>query len=148
MISFVNHTKTKLPEVRFLEIGKKVLALSKRGNFYFSLAFISAQEIKAINKQYRHKNKPTDVLSFENIKRTGFVFDKKFLGDIIICPEIVAKNAKRKQVTFNQEMLLVYIHGILHLLGMDHEKSLKDEKRMDKLQNQYVQKYLSFFNRG
>jgi len=148
MIEIINQTDFKFSQKKFLEIGEKILAKHQSEDFYFSLIIVSAKRIKELNRQYRQKNKPTDVLSFENKKEKGFHQDKNLLGEILICPEIVSRNAKRKKASFEQELLLVYIHGILHLLGFDHEKTKREALKMEKLQDDYVKKFLALFNRG
>ena len=98
-----------------------------------SLAFVEKEEIKKLNKKFRKKNKATDVLSFE-------LNDKEYLGEIIICPEVVKENAKKYGVAVKYEMIKVFVHGILHLLGYDHEKSKKEEKIMEEKQEKYLSK--------
>ena len=92
-----------------------------------SVVFVKTEEIEKLNLKYRKKNKPTDVLSFEG--------EKDNLGEIIICPEEVKKNA---EINFKKEIIFVFIHGILHLLGYDHEKSKKDAKIMEEKTQQYI----------
>ena len=81
------------------------------------------QSIKRLNKKFRNKNKPTDVLSFP-IKSN---FNKNYKGDIAICYEII--NLRSKKTNFSIEFDKMWIHGLLHLLGYNHVK-LKDYKQM------------------
>jgi len=62
------------------------------------------------------------------------------LGEIVICLSEVKKNAKRFSLTFEKELARVLIHGILHLLGYDHEKSKEGEREMEKKENYYLEK--------
>ena len=105
-----------------------------------SVVFIESDEMRRINKQYRHKDKPTDVLSFGEI-RYFYDPDKFILPEILICPEEVSKNAQEYGVSFEEELAKVLIHGILHLLGFDHERGDKEEEEMLNKQ----EKYLSIF---
>ena len=109
-----------------------------------SLAFVDKEEIKNLNKKFRKKNKPTDVLSFllndpPSHKATEGQ-RKDYLGEIIICPEIVKENAKKYGVSVKGELLKVFVHGILHLCGYDHEKSEKEAEEMEKIQEKYLTK--------
>ena len=88
-----------------------------------SLALVGKEEIRHLNKIYRGRNSVTDVLSFGE---TNDVFEsilpptKKYLGEIVICfPQALAQAKKNKQ-PLNQELSLLLIHGLLHLLGYDH----------------------------
>jgi probable rRNA maturation factor len=62
------------------------------------------------------------------------------LGEIVICPEVVKENAKKSGMSEKYEMMKVFIHGILHLLGYEHEKSRREADRMEKKQNIYLSK--------
>ena len=107
----------------FSTVAKIVLKGENRRTETISLAFVDKAEIKKLNKKFRKKNKATDVLSFE-LKEAGC------LGEIVICPEVV----KEKK----EDIIEVFVHGILHLCGYDHEKSKKDEKLMDEKQEKYL----------
>jgi len=96
-------------------------------NIDLSIAIIDSGEIKKINNQYRKKNKPTDVLSFGKIGED--------LLEIVICPTEVKKNGE----VFKEELKRVVIHGVLHLLGYDHEKSRKEALEMFTKQDEYFQ---------
>ena len=86
------------------------------------------KNIKRLNKKFRNKNKPTDVLSFPFEKKLDI---KKFtyLGDIVISYEFMNKPKTLGNLEFKNKVTKIFIHGFLHLLGYDHTK-LKDFKKM------------------
>lgn len=84
-----------------------------------SIALVSPQEIREMNRVYRRKDKVTDVLSFN-------MDGQEILGEIIICLPQAKKQAKEKKGTIKAELQLLTVHGILHLLGYDHEKNKKE----------------------
>lgn len=92
-----------------------------------TVVFVTAKEIKKLNKQFRGKDKPTDILSFADI------MDEQ-LGELILCPEIIVKQAKEHGLTQKQEYAYMLLHGVLHLLGYDHEEPT-EAKKMFKLQD-------------
>lgn len=123
----------------FSTVAKKVLKGENRETETISLAFVGQAEIKKLNKKFRKENKATDVLSFELSVQSGLAPNgKDYLGEIIICPEIVKENAKKYGVAIKREVLKVFIHGILHLCGCDHEKSKKGADEMFKKQEKYL----------
>ncbi len=128
-----NLVKFKLDKKSFSQVAKIVLKGENRQTESISLALVAGAEMKKLNKKFRSKNKPTDVLSFE-------LNDELYLGEIIICPEVVADNAKKYGVSIKSEMLKVFAHGILHLCGYDHEKSKKEEEIMEAKQDKYLSK--------
>ncbi len=142
MIEINNLSNFRLDKKLFTGIAKKVLSGENRRTETLSLVFISKEEIKKLNKKYRGKNKPTDVLSFsaQGGPAWGGEAEKKILGEIIICPEIV----KEKK----EDIKKVFIHGILHLLGYDHEKSLGrsagEAKKEAEVMEQKEEKYSKF----
>lgn len=133
MIEIKNLTKFSVDRKSFSQVAKKVLLGENRGTETVSLAFVDKKEIKKLNKNFRKKDKPTDVLSFE-------LKEKNLLGEIIICPAVVKENAKKYRVTIKYEMFKVFIHGILHLCGYDHEKSEKEAEIMENKQDKYLSK--------
>jgi probable rRNA maturation factor len=141
MIEINNLTKFAVDKKSFSQVAKKVLSGENKETETLSLAFVGKEEIAKLNKKFRKKNKPTDVLSFDLTGPYG-VADcmDNFLGEIIICPEVVKENAKKDRVTVKFEMMKVFIHGILHLLGYDHEKSEKQAEVMENKQNIYLSK--------
>lgn len=92
-----------------------------------SLLLTSDEIIKELNNQYRNKDKPTDVLSFP-------MEDKLMLGDIAISIDTAKKQAEEREIALEREVAFLFIHGLLHLLGYDHETSIEDEKEMFELQ--------------
>jgi len=131
MIDIVNLDKDFKVDKKLLEsIVRKVLKGEKiKKNI--EVAFVKKKEIKALNKKYRRKDKATDVLSFGTIDDV--------LPQIVICIEIVKKNAKEDNIPFKQELSKVLIHGILHLIGMNHVKTKEAEEMLQK-QNKYLSK--------
>jgi len=102
--------------------------------------FVNSSEIKKMNLKYRKKDSPTDVLSFPA---------DKGISEVYICPDFVEKNAEKFNVAFEEELIRVTIHGILHLLGYDHRKSFSIEERSGKLERMFsVQEKIinSFYN--
>ena len=122
MIEINNLTNFRLDKELFTGIAKKVLKGENRETETLSLAFVSKEEIKKLNKKFRKKNKPTDVLSFG-------LNQENFLGEIVICPEIVKENSLKYGIDFKKEMMRVFVHGILHLLGHDHPDEVEDPRQ-------------------
>ena len=123
MIEINNLTNFTVDKKSFSQVAKKVLSGENRETENISLAFVNREEIKKLNKNFRNKNKPTDVLSF-------LLNEKDYLGEVVICPEVV-KEKKEK-------IIEVFIHGVLHLLGYDHEISEAAAEEMEAKQNFYL----------
>ncbi|HEV8384033.1 MAG TPA: rRNA maturation RNase YbeY [Candidatus Acidoferrales bacterium] len=87
----------------------------------FAVCFVNAEEMKRLNRKYRGKNKATDVLSFPAAQDGGLKAAPTFLGDIAIAPGVARRNAKRFGRTVHDELRILILHGVLHLLGYDHE---------------------------
>jgi probable rRNA maturation factor len=88
------------------------------------------------NKKFRNKDGPTDVLSFE------YGLNEETIGDIVVSYETVARQAPEYNNSMKTELYLMIIHGILHLLGYDHEKNEKEAKIMFDKQDYYSSKYI------
>ncbi len=140
MIEINNLTATTVNE-KFLErVAQKVLKGENRKKEYLSIAFVGEKRIRELNKKYRGKNRATDVLAFGEIPNSKFRIPSsiKRLGEIVICLEVIKKNAKRYNSTLEKELARVLIHGILHLLGYEHEKSKAEAEKMKERENHYL----------
>jgi probable rRNA maturation factor len=133
-----NRSRTKLP-TRFIRKWVKQVAKELRQRKILkglapqvTLVFISSPEMKIINSRYRGKQYATDILSFESV-------DPSNLGDLVIAATVVRKQAKEHGLTFQEELGYMILHGMLHLLGYDHERSAKEAKRMFKIQDDVFQ---------
>jgi len=91
-----------------------------------ALAFIGEQAIRSLNRLYRKKDRPTDVLSFA-IRRTA-ADGRFYLGDIIIAVPVAARQARERGHGLEREMMLLATHGFLHLLGYDHGRAMEAEE--------------------
>ena len=100
-----------------------------------SISLLTPAEIKKLNKVYRHKNKVTDVLSFT-------LADKVLLGEVLICVEQAKKQAKIKGHNLKKELQILTIHGILHLLGYDHERSEAEFEKQNKMEAEILKKMI------
>lgn len=95
--------------------------------------------IALLNEQYRKKSRPTDVLSFP-MQETGLPeIQPQLLGDIVISLETAGRQAQQHGVDLYEELAFLLTHGILHLLGYDHETSPGDKKRMFAKQKEIMQ---------
>ncbi|TET18996.1 MAG: rRNA maturation RNase YbeY, partial [Candidatus Cloacimonadota bacterium] len=83
--------------------------------------FTSNTFIQELNKQYGNQNVPTDVLAFSFTEGQDSEYRKEMFGDIYISVEMARENAERYDVSLHKEIRLLFIHGLLHLLGYDDE---------------------------
>jgi probable rRNA maturation factor len=106
----------------------KVLEEINRDNWELSILLCDDKTIAALNSQYRNKAEATDILSF-NLGETVQEGEKTFFlpGDIVISLETLRENAQYFKISEDEELRRLIIHGILHLDGMDHETTEKQE---------------------
>mgnify|MGYP002627277414 CR=1 FL=1 len=97
-------------------------------NSQLSMVFCDDEAIKELNNEYRGKNEPTDVLSFP-IELENFIPEIRMLGDIVISTETASRQAKEYNHSVLTEIVILLIHGLLHLHGYDHIKE-EDCKKM------------------
>lgn len=143
---------------RWAEVARRVLeARGVKGGTEVSLLFVDEEAMAALNQQFLGKSGPTDVLSFpieDEPGPTGRSPDfggsgpgttaeegtLTLLGDVVVCPEVAARNATEHGVPFEDEVALLVVHGLLHLLGMDHEDDAEAE-RMEALEQQLLARF-------
>ncbi len=139
---FINKTSYKFSKIFFRKAVDAVLkAMSLKKMPEFSLVLLSEPDIKKINKEYRKKNKPTSVLAFpsKDFKKIKN-FEERQAGDIFLCPDYIKKEAKKTKETLNYRLTVLFIHGILHLLGFDHKEN-KDALKMEALERKVLRKF-------
>ena len=100
---------------------------------YFTLLLSNNRNIKKLNKIFRNKNKPTDILSFPDSKKIK-ILKKTYLGDIIISYDHLDTPRSQNLNLFKEKVIKIFIHGFLHLLGFDHIKK-KDYFKMLREEN-------------
>ena len=108
----------------------KILKSLACSNSEISILFTSDEHIKNLNKTYRKKNRPTDVLAFSQNEGDSPGINTNILGDVVVSTDTAKRQADERSHSVEKEIFILLIHGILHLLGFDHEKEKKDLKKM------------------
>ncbi|MFA5820539.1 MAG: rRNA maturation RNase YbeY [Candidatus Gracilibacteria bacterium] len=123
-IEIFNETKNRIAKAVFQKLAKKAGRILKK-NCDLGVLFCGDKKIRELNKKYRKKDKPTDVLSFGYKKGV-------WSGDIIISLDTAKKQAKEKGHSLEKELEILFVHGMLHVAGFDHETDA-EEAKMEKV---------------
>lgn len=126
-----------IDEASLADILQTVLLRFNREQSELVVRFVDKAEIHQLNKTYRAHDKTTNVLAFVSDLPTEIETD--ILGDVAICPEIVAAEAKVQNKTFSHHLIHLAIHGTLHLLGYKHIQP-KDAEEMERLEVEILAK--------
>jgi probable rRNA maturation factor len=112
-----------------------------KDDFYISVSFMSSGEMRELNRLYRGIDAPTDVLSFPLWEGEELPegWGEIALGDIVIAPDIVKDNASNANSSPERELFFVLVHGLLHLLGWDHQDE-EAESMMIERQERYLER--------
>jgi len=158
MLEIHNFTQNEIDEGFFQKIAKETLRVAGiKDDAEISLAIVGDGRIRRLNKMYRGKNRVTDVLSFENksimpyLKRSFPKIKKskniefveapdniKRLGEIVICYPRARKQAKSLNHSLEKELTVLLVHGILHILGYDHEGGEIEAEKMKKMEEKIL----------
>ena len=124
-IEIANLTKKRIDSDFVKKIVRKAVKMSdeKLDCFDISIVFVGEAESRKINRKYRRKNKSTDVLSF-NLDSGYNKAGKSLEGELVLCSNVIAKNARDNKVDFSRELAFVLAHGVLHILGWRHGKKM------------------------
>lgn len=122
------------------QVVKKTISLANCKNLSqeLSVVLLPDSSVKVLNKKYRQINKPTDVLAFPGKSKYMPNFDN-FLGEIVIANGVCQRQAKLHHHSFKKEFIILLIHGLLHLLGYDHQKN-KEALIMESLELKILKK--------
>lgn len=124
------------PTADLKKIAAAILTALEQSRAELSVALVGDQEMRPLNAKYRKKNKTTDVLSFP--ADPSIPSKSALLGDVIISVEQAKCQAKERNHSLKKEMATLLIHGILHLLGYDHERSQRQAKIMVSLEQKLL----------
>ncbi len=124
-------------ERNLVDVLQQVITDLDKDESELLIRIVDKIEIQNLNKTYRHKDKTTNVLSFPS--DLPVEIDEAILGDVVICSEVVAKEAKEQNKTFNDHLLHIAIHGTLHLIGYDHVKE-SEAVEMENLEIKILEK--------
>jgi probable rRNA maturation factor len=144
---------------RFGDLTKRVLdSLGLKGDVEVSLLFVDEGSMAELNERFLGESGPTDVLAFpieDDPEPSGRSPDEGgtgpggpaedpevplMLGDVVICPAVAHRNAKVHGVAYEAEVELLVVHGLLHLLGMDHEED-DEAELMEKRQSDLLARF-------
>lgn len=137
MITIKNtQRKISIDKNKLVAQAQYILDILKYSDFDLGIWFTNDKTIREYNREYRHKDKATDILSFPY--HTELLAGKRIrirseedknLGDLIISAEYVVEEAKKYDVTFEQRVKILLVHGVCHVLGYDHIED-SDYRRM------------------
>lgn len=109
---------------------------------HVSIAFVSDAVSRRLNRQYRHIDRPTDVLSFSELDaKKPALSDPGYIGEIVIAVPYTRRQARRLGHPFTEEVVVLLIHGWLHLIGHDHMKK-SDAQNMQRLEKRILRRYV------
>jgi probable rRNA maturation factor len=130
---YVAEEDAGLPEEFFREVAVSALEAAAVSSFrekriVLSAVAVSAEKIRELNRTYRDKDSVTDILSFGEYPDTAAVEAEPaaevFIGELFFCPEFIRSAALEDGITLEHEMIYVFSHGVLHLLGFDHSDEM------------------------
>jgi probable rRNA maturation factor len=119
-------------------VARKILSVSGCPEAQLSILIVDDGVIQEINRDYLNKDRPTNVISFAMQEGEGGGVQPDLLGDVVISAETAARDADEANTTFESELYFLLLHGILHLLGYDHERGTQAEAQRMEAREQEV----------
>ena len=140
-VNVINDQNIKKIDIKKIKEVVKTVLKQEIGDRSFEINILITNDntIKEYNI-YRGKNEPTDVLSF------AYGLDEEVIGDIVVSVETIDKQSTEFGNSFEEEFFYILIHGVLHIVGYDHETSEQDAKKMFELQDSYFKKLIKEHN--
>jgi rRNA maturation RNase YbeY len=126
MQSFVR--SVTFDQARLDRLARAILSDVGETSAELGILFVGDQRMRGFNRQYRGKDRTTDVLAFA--MREGPHSSEILLGDVVIAVPTAARQARKGQRSLDEELTVLLVHGVLHLCGYDHERSEKEARQM------------------
>jgi rRNA maturation RNase YbeY len=117
-------------QARLDRLARAILSDVREASAELGILLVGDQRMRSLNRQYRGKDRSTDVLAFAMREAPHSSAD--LLGDVVIAVPTAVRQAKQGQRSLDEELTVLLVHGILHLCGYDHERSEKDARRMQR----------------
>ena len=117
-------------QARLDRLARAILSDVREASAELGILLVGDQRMRSLNRQYRGKDRSTDVLAFAMREAPHSSAD--LLGDVVIAVPTAVRQAKQGQRSLDEELAVLLVHGILHLCGYDHERSEKDARRMQR----------------
>ena len=110
--------------------AERILASLRISGYELSVLLLDNKGIRAVNKKYLNRNRPTNVISFSLTEGEFGNINPLVLGDVVISVEKALEQAETSGTSLEEELTFLLIHGILHLVGYDHEKKGSEREKM------------------
>lgn len=133
MIGLHNRTKTAINKQALEQLGGEVLK-KEHVEGDISVVLVGEKRMRELNKGYRGKDYSTNVLSFPADEK----FQAEELGEVVLCPSFIRKDATKYGITFRRALAWMMIHGMLHILGYEHEEDPKKAAIMEDKEERYL----------
>ena len=130
--------RRSLTRKKITETARKILCIMDQPAAELSIMFVGDKKMSELNAAYRGIDRSTDVLAFPQLSEKWEVRNKKLLGDIVINVPCAESQAKMYGWGFYDEISRLLIHGTLHLLGYDHEKTVYMARKMRKKEQEIL----------
>ena len=132
-------------QARLDRLARSILSDVGEASAELGILFVGDQRMRSLNRQYRGKDRTTDVLAFA--MREAPHSSASLLGDVVIAVPTAVRQAKEGQRSLDEELTVLLVHGILHLCGYDHERSEKEARRMHRRERMILRSIGSLPNR-
>lgn len=115
---------------RLRKVAQTILSASGCPEGELSVLIVDDEEIRQLNRDYLQRDHPTNVISFPMQEGEGSGIQPGLLGDVVISADTAARDAAEAAIPFESELHFLLLHGILHLLGYDHERGTPEEAQL------------------
>jgi pyridoxine 5-phosphate synthase len=132
------HPLPRVNELQLLKTAEFLLEFSGMSDAELSIMLVDDQHIAELNKTWRRKSRPTNVLAFSLTEGEDLAMARNLLGDIVISVDTAAREARKEKISVHHRLNVLLIHGFLHLLGYDHERSDAEAERMFRKEKEFL----------
>jgi probable rRNA maturation factor len=119
----------RIARANLKKAAERILSALGYRDSELSVSIVGDRGIRRINREYLGKDRPTNVISFSMHEGEFGEVNPQILGDVVISADTTLREAEEGEMTFDSRLVLLLLHGILHLTGYDHERSGEDEAR-------------------
>lgn len=123
-------SRLKIRKIPLRKVAQRILSASGCPDAQLSILIVDDPGIQEINRDYLNKDRPTNVISFAMQEGEGGGVQPDLLGDVVISADTAERDSLDAQSSFESELYFLLLHGILHLLGYDHERGTEADAKL------------------
>jgi len=135
----VRHVAAGIDPDRVRQAAEAALEISGNAGGELSVVIVGDEEIRDLNRRFLDRDRPTNVIAFPMLQGEFSTVNPGLLGDVVISAQTAAREAEQGRISVDRQVAFLLVHGLLHLLGYEHEEDAGERARMEEAERELLE---------